>query len=92
MEVAQRHHSNREVSLRLEEQQLRQEVEEEEVVSGRVNEYLQRQFEDLAGQLDHWMGKHEQDVDMKSRELHDLKVCVCVCVCVCVRVCVCVCA
>lgn len=83
MEVVQRRHGNQDAALRLEEQQLRQKLEEEERVSGRVNDYLKSHYEDLAGQLDYWMAKHEQDVEMKSRDLHDLKVCVYVCLRVC---------
>ncbi len=76
MEVAQRRHGIEDASLQLDEQNIRQQLEEEEKVSMRVNEYLQKHFEDLEGQLDRWMGKYEQDIDMKSRDLHDLKVCV----------------
>lgn len=74
MEVAQHLQANNESNLSEDEQKLRQQLEEEAQVSQLVEEYLKKHYEELAGQVDHWMSKHEQDLDMKTRELHDLKV------------------
>lgn len=74
-EVAHHHQAITESDLTDEDQKLRQQLEEEARVSQLVDEYLKKHYEELAGQVDHWMTKHEQDLDMKTKELHDLKVC-----------------
>ena len=74
MEVLQRRQGNNEADLRGFEQQLMQQIDEESRVSGRIEAYLKKHYEELAGEVDHWMTKHEQDLDMKSREVHELKV------------------
>ena len=76
VEVAHHHEDIAESELRDEEHKLRQQLEEEARVSHLVEEYLKKHYEELAGQVDHWMTKHEQDLDMKTRDLHDLKVCI----------------
>ena len=60
--------------MSLEEEQLRQQIEEEARVSQMIEDYLKNHYEELAGQVDHWMTRHEQDLDMKLRDLHELKV------------------
>ena len=57
-----------------EEWRLKQQLEEEAKVSQMIEEYLKNHYEDLAGQVDHWMTRHEQDLDMKVRDLQQLKV------------------
>ena len=70
----QRRQVNSEMSMSEEEHQLRQQLEEEVKVSQMIEEYLKGHYEDLAGQVDHWMTRHEQDLDMKVRDLQQLKV------------------
>ena len=57
-----------------EERRLRQQLEEELRVSQRVEEYLNRHYQDLVGKVDFWMNKHEIDLEMKTKDLHELKV------------------
>ena len=57
-----------------EERKLKQRLEEEARVSQMIEEYLKGHYEELAGQVDHWMTRHEQDLDMKGRDLQQLKV------------------
>ena len=71
----QRHQSNDESSLSEQEQRVKQQLEEERRVSQVIEEYLKNHYEKLAGQVDHWMIRHEQDLDMKGRDLQQLKVC-----------------
>ena len=70
----QRRTNNKEEDLTEEEKKLRKQLAEETLVSKRIDLYLAKHYEELATKVDHWMGKHEQDMDIKSRELHDLKV------------------
>ena len=74
VEVNQRQHSNLESSMSEEEQRVKQQLEEETRVSQVIEEYLKSHYEELAGQVDHWMTRHEQDLDMKGRDLQQLKV------------------
>ena len=74
VEVNQRHHSNAETNLTEQEKKYRQQLEEEMRVSQRIEDYLKKHYQDLAGKVDYWMTKHEQDLEMKTRDLHDLKV------------------
>ena len=74
VEVNQRHQANLESSMSMEEEQLKQQIEEEARVSQMIEDYLKNHYEELAGQVDHWMTRHEQDLDMKLRDLHELKV------------------
>ena len=74
VEVSQRQQTNTESKLSSHEQQLAQQLDEESRVSQRIEDYLKKHYEELAGKVDHWMTKHEQDLDMKSRDLHELKV------------------
>ena len=74
VEVSLRHQTSTETKLSSREQQFAQQLDEESRVSNRVEEYLKKHYEELAGKVDHWMTKHEQDLDMKSRDLHELKV------------------
>ena len=60
--------------MSLDEEQLKQQIEEEARVSQMIEDYLKNHYEELAGQVDHWMTRHEQDLDMKFRDLHELKV------------------
>ena len=43
-------------------------------VSQRTETYLKKHYQDLAGKVDYWMNRHETDLDMKTRDLHELKV------------------
>ena len=72
--VSQRKTTYKEDDLAEEEKRLRKQLAEETLVSQRIDLYLVKHYEDLAGKVDYWMTKHEQDLDMKSRDLHDLKV------------------
>ena len=74
MEVLQRRHGNSEGSLRESEGTLEQQLAEEACVSGRIEAYLKKHYEELAEKVDHWMTRHEQDIEMKGRDLHELKV------------------
>lgn len=56
------------------EKKLVQQLEEEMLVSEHIENYLKIHYEDLAGKVDHWMTKHEQDLEMKTKGLHELKV------------------
>ena len=60
--------------MNLEEDQLKQQLEEEARVSQMIEDYLKNHYEELVGQVDTWMTRHEQDLDMKLRDLHELKV------------------
>lgn len=83
IEVSQRKTANVEEGLTEEDKRLRKQLAEETLVSKRIDLYLVKHYEELAGKVDLWMTKHEQDIEMKSKDLHDLKVCVCfVCACV----------
>lgn len=53
---------------------LHQQLEEEIRVSQRTETYLKKHYQDLAGKVDFWMNRHETDLDMKTRDLHELKV------------------
>ncbi len=72
--MLQRRQSNREGSLHQKEECLEQQILEETRVSGRIEAYLKKHYEELAGKVDYWMTRHEQDIEMKNKELHDLKV------------------
>lgn len=74
VEVSQRHHLETNSKLSTHEHELAQQIDEEALVSQRVEQYLKKHYEQLAGEVDHWMTRHEQDLDMKTRDLHDLKV------------------
>ena len=74
VEVSERRQTNTETALLMEQNMLQRQLEEEIRVSQRIEQYLKRHYEDLAGKVDHWMNKHENDLDMKSRDLHELKV------------------
>ncbi len=74
--MLQRRHGNSEGSLRDREGSLEQQLAEEARVSRRIESYLKKHYEELAEKVDHWMTRHEQDIDMKGRDLHELKVCV----------------
>ena len=74
VEVSERRQTNSEATLLMEQSVLQRQLEEEIRVSQRIEQYLKRHYEDLAGKVDHWMNKHENDSDMKSRDLHELKV------------------
>ena len=74
VEVNQRHQANTESSMSEEDRKLKQQIEEEAKVSHMIEDYLKNHYEELAGQVDHWMTRHEQDLDMKSRDLQQLKV------------------
>jgi hypothetical protein len=56
------------------EARLQQQLEEEIRVSQRIEDYLKRHYQDLAGRVDYWMTKHENDLEMKVKDLHELKV------------------
>lgn len=43
-------------------------------MSQRIEDYLKRHYQDLAGKVDYWMNKHENDLEMKTKDLHELKV------------------
>jgi len=75
--VNQRQTTNKEEELTDDEKRLRKQLAEETLVSKRIDLYLARHYEELATKVDYWMAKHEQDMEMKSRELHDIKVCTC---------------
>ena len=70
----QRRQANQESGMSEEEERLKQQLEEETRVSQVIEEYLKSHYEELAGQVDHWMIRHEQDLDMKGRDLQQLKV------------------
>lgn len=53
---------------------LQQQLGEEIRVSQLIEDYLKKHYQDLAGKVDHWMTKHEQDLEMKSNDLLELKV------------------
>lgn len=74
MEVSQRHQTNRETDLGDTKSRLEQQLEEEVRVSERIEGYLKKHYQDLAGKVDFWMNKHEVDLDMKTKDLHELKV------------------
>lgn len=74
VEVSQRHQQNTVADMTGEDSRLRQQLEEEIRVSQRIEEYLKKHYQDLAGKVDHWMTKHENDLEMKTKDLHDLKV------------------
>lgn len=74
VEVSQRHQQNTITDMTGEDSRLRQQLEEEIRVSQRIEEYLKKHYQDLAGKVDHWMTKHENDLEMKTKDLHDLKV------------------
>lgn len=73
--MLQRQQDNTEEYLRSREASLEQQISEESRVSQRVEAYLKKHYEELAEKVDYWMTRHEQDTDMKTRELHELKVC-----------------
>lgn len=72
--MSQRHQTNTEGSMGAEDSKLQQQLEEEIRVSQRIEGYLKRHYQDLAGKVDHWMNKHENDLEMKTKDLHELKV------------------
>lgn len=74
VEVNQRHQANRETELTEADSRLEQQLKEEVRVSERIEEYLKKHYQDLAGKVDYWMNKHEIDLDMKTKDLHELKV------------------
>ena len=74
VEVSQRRQTNAEIDLSEDQKRTRQQLAEETLVTQRVEEYLKKHYQDLAGKVDFWMTKHEQDLDMKTRDLHELKV------------------
>lgn len=74
MEVSQRHKANRERTLSESEARLQQQLQEEVRVSERIEEYLKKHYQNLAVKVDFWMTKHENDLDMKTKDLHELKV------------------
>ena len=45
MEVGQRHHGNKELELTEEERRLRQQLQEEKMVSERIEQYLKKHYE-----------------------------------------------
>ena len=66
VEISQRHQANLESGMSLEEEEAR--------VSQTIEDYLKNHYEELAGKVDYWMTRHEQDLDMKMKDLHELKV------------------
>ncbi len=74
--MLQRRHGNSEGSLRDRKGSIEQQLAEEARVSRRIESYLKKHYEELAEKVDYWMTRHEQDIDMKGRDLHELKVCV----------------
>ncbi len=72
--MLQRRQSNTESSLHQREECLEQQITEESRVSGRIEAYLKKHYEELAGKVDYWMTRHEQDIEMKGKDVHDLKV------------------
>lgn len=72
--MSQRHQANTESTMTEGESRLQQQLEEEIRVSQRIEDYLKRHYQDLAGKVDYWMNKHENDLDMKTKDLHELKV------------------
>ena len=74
MEVSQRHQANKEKELSTDGSRLEQQLREEVRVSERIESYLKKHYLDLAGKVDYWMNKHEVDLDMKTKDLHELKV------------------
>lgn len=75
VEVNQRHQTNTENVMTSSEVRLQQQLDEEIRVSQRIEDYLKRHYQDLAGKVDYWMNKHENDLEMKTKDLHELKVC-----------------
>ena len=74
IEMTQRQNTNTETSLAEQEVKLRKQLAEECLVSQKIEDYLKKHYEDLAGNVDHWMTKHEHDLDIMSKDLHELKV------------------
>lgn len=72
--MLQRRQSNTEGSLREREECLEQQITEESRVSGRIEAYLKKHYEELADKVDYWMTRHEQDTEMKTKDVQDLKV------------------
>ena len=70
----QRHQTNSENTMTANDVRLQQQLDEEIRVSQRIEDYLKRHYQDLAGKVDYWMNKHENDLEMKTKDLHELKV------------------
>lgn len=74
VEVSQRRQANTEGTVTSDQGRMQQQLEEEIRVSQRIEDYLKKHYQDLAGKVDHWMTKHENDLEMKTKDLHELKV------------------
>ena len=72
--MKKRRNTGRETSLTEEEEKLEQQLTEEHLVNKSIDSYLKKHYEDLARKVDYWMTKHEQDLDAKSKHVHDIKV------------------
>lgn len=74
IEVSQHHQANKETELVEAERRLQQQLKEEVRVSEKIEEYLKKHYQNLAGKVDFWMNKHENELDMKTKDLHEIKV------------------
>ncbi|KAL5475398.1 hypothetical protein EMCRGX_G025207 [Ephydatia muelleri] len=73
VEVQQRHHTLDVQAMEEEVSTLKQKIEEEKKVSESIEEYLKTHYEELDGQVDHWMAAYEQDLEMKTSDVQEIK-------------------